>query len=147
FDDRRYADEDGQLPIATTGLVEGTGDYLFDDEFLAVTQVFAKDPNGVFNELTEQDDKNDPEAYLQKQSQGTPKKYELVGSSIVITPTPNYTSEKALKVTFKRNGKPFLYTDGAITPGIPSLFHPYLARHASYPYLIENNLSHARDVR
>src|SRR3990167_5881978 len=62
FDDRRYADGDLDLPIATTSLVSGTGDYLFDDEFLAVTQVFAKDSSGTFHELDVQDDKNDPES-------------------------------------------------------------------------------------
>src|SRR3990167_4162319 len=64
FDDRRYADGDQNLPIATTNMTSGTGDYLFDDEFLGVTQVFAKDSAGTFHELDVQDDRNDPESYI-----------------------------------------------------------------------------------
>ena len=147
FDDRRYADSSSELPIATTNIVSGTKDYLFDSSLLMVTQVFAKDANGTFNELVEQDDKNEPRAYDLQSTTGTPTHYELVGSSILLDPTPNYNSTGGLKITFKRNGVKFAYTDGAITPGIPSLFHPYLARYASFQYATEKRLAHAGAIK
>lgn len=147
FDDRNYADSDQNLPIATTSISSGTRDYLFNDELLMVTQVFAKDSNGTFHELTPQDDKNTPNAYLVSDGSGTPTSYELVGNSIILNPSPNYNSSGGLKVTFKRNGVKFTYTQGGVAIGIPSLFHVYLARYASYPYLVEKSLKHANAVK
>jgi hypothetical protein len=134
FDDRSYADNDQTLPIATTNLVSGQADYLFDEELLAVTQVFIKDSAGVWKELSAQDDKNTPNIYIGATS-GLPTRYELVGNSIVLDPIPNYNSTAGLKVTFKRTGRRFNYNDGALSIGIPSLFHEYLARYACQPYL------------
>lgn len=145
MDDRRYADGDVQLPIATTNLVSGQADYLFASELLSVTQVFAKDSSGTWHELSPQDDKNSPNIYLGATS-GLPTRYELVGNSIYLDPIPNYNSTAGLKVTFKRNGKRFAYTDGAIAVGIPSLFHSYLARMASLPYLIDKRISSKQDI-
>lgn len=147
FDDRVYADSDQNLPIATTSIVSGTRDYLFDDELLQVTQVFAKDSNGTFHELLPQDDRNDPQAYLVSDTAGTPTHYELVGNSIILNPSPNYSSSGGLKATFKRNGDKFAYTDGGVPIGVPSLFFKYLANHASYPYLVEKSLNHANAVK
>lgn len=142
MDDRRYADSDAELPIATTNLVSGQADYLFSSELLAVTQVFIKDSGGTWRELSPQDDKNSPNIYLGATS-GVPTHYELVGNSIYLNPTPNYNSTGGLKVTFKRNGVKFSYTDGGVAVGIPSLFHAYLARYASLPYLMEKGMPHA----
>lgn len=147
FDDRNYADADQNLPIATTNIVSGVRDYLFDDELLAVTQVFAKDSSGTFRELTPQDDRNTPNAYLVSDGSGTPTSYELVGNSIILNPSPSYSSTGGLKVTFKRNAPRFDYTDAGVLVGIPSLFHSYLARYASYPYLVEKSLKHANAVK
>lgn len=143
FDDRTH----GDLPIATTNIVSGTRDYLFDADLLMVTQVFAKDSSGVFHEIVPQDDLTSPKAYTVDDGSGVPTTYELVGNSIILNPSPNYNSTGGLKVTFKRNGDKFAYTDGALTPGIPSLFHGYLARFASFPYLVEKSLKHAGAVK
>jgi hypothetical protein len=139
MDDRKYADSNQQLPIASTNLVSGQADYLFDDELLGVTQVFCKDSSGTWRELQPQDDKTSPNIYVGATS-GLPARYELVGNSIILDPIPNYNSTLGLKVTFRRNGTKFTHTDGAIAVGIPSLFHSYLARHASYQHLIEKSL-------
>jgi hypothetical protein len=147
FDDRQYADSDQELPIATTSIVSGTRDYLFDSEFLSITQVFVADSTGTFHEVQAQDDKNDPEAYLLSDGSGTPTTYELVGNSVILNPEPNYDYSDGLKVTFKRNGVKFASTDGAITPGIPSLFHGFLARYASYQFAVEKSLKHANAIK
>src|SRR6185503_1898724 len=125
LDDTKQTD----LPIATTNLVLGQRDYLFASELLAVDQVFVKNPSGIWNEITAQDDKNAPNAYIGVET-GTPTEFELVGNSILLYPIPSYNSTLGLKVTFKRNGPKFSSSDGSVDVGIPSLFHPYLAREA-----------------
>ncbi len=147
FDDRNYADTDQNLPIATTSLVSGTKDYLFDVELLGVSQVFAKDSSGVFHELKPQDDLTSPRAYDLQTGSGTPNTYELVGNSIILDATPNYNSSAGLKVVFKRNGIKFTAADSAQAVGIPSLFHPFLARYGSYPFLIEKSLKHSVAIK
>ncbi len=143
FDDRNQTD----LPIASTNVITSQQDYQFATELLGVTQVFCKDSSGTFQELQEQDDRNDPEAYLRKQSTGTPTHYELVGNSILLNPIPNYNSTLGLKVTFKRNGvKPAHDVASDVSPGIPSVFHPYIARMASLPYLIDRQMNNKNDV-
>ena len=147
WDDRRYADSDQNLPIATTNIVSGTRDYLFDDSFLAVTQVFAKDSSGTFHQLSEQDDKNTPNAYLVSDGSGQPTSYELVGNSIILNPSPNYASTLGLKVTFRRKATNFLPTEGAVPISVPQIFFEYLANYASYPFLIAKGLKHAVAVK
>jgi hypothetical protein len=143
FDDKNQSD----LPIASTNLVSGQQDYQFANELLAVTQLFVKDSNGVFHELTEQDDRNYPRTYDLNSSSGLPKTYELVGNSVLLDPIPNYNSTLGLKVTFKRNCVKFLSNQGGIAVGIPSPFHVFLARYASYPYCVEKSLKHAAAVK
>lgn len=143
FDDSTNTD----LPIATTSLISGTRDYLFASELLEVTEVFVKDSAGTFHQLDVQDDKNTPDAYLLSDGSGTPTTYELVGNSIILNPSPNYSSSGGLKVTFKRNGNKFTSADSAQAVGIPSLFHPFLARYASYQYCVEKSLRNANAVK
>ena len=143
FDDRNQTD----LPIASTNVITSQQDYQFASELLGVTQVFCKDSSGTFQELEEQDDRNDPEAYLRKQATGTPTHYELVGNSILLSPIPNYNSTLGLKVTFKRNGvKPAHDVASDVSPGIPSLFHPFLANYASLQTAIDKQMDNRRDL-
>lgn len=147
WDDRRYADGDVNLPIATTNLTSGMMDYLFSSELLMLTQVFAKDTSGVFHEIVPQDDRTTPNAYLVSDGSGVPTTYELVGNSILLSPVPNYNSTAGLKVVFKRKAVNFSYTDGAVAISVPEIFFKYLANAASYPFLLENNLKHAGAIK
>lgn len=141
FDDRNYADTGLTLPIGWTNIVSGQRDYLFSAELLALEQVFVKDSNGVFYEIFPQDDRNEPRAYDLTNTGGRVSAYELVGNSIILDTAPAYNSTAGLKVVYKRNGTKFTTSDGGVAIGIPSLFHPYLAREASQPYLDEKNKS------
>jgi hypothetical protein len=147
WDDRRFADSDLTLPIATTNIVSGTKDYLFNEELLVLVQVFVKDSSGTFHELTPQDDRNSPRAYDLQSSTGTPTSYELVGNSILLDATPNYSSTGGLKVVFKRKATNFVYTDGAVPISVPQIFFSYLANAASLPYLREKSLKHYPAVK
>lgn len=146
FDSTKQVD----LPIGYTSLTSGIKEYalsLFHTEVLQLTQLFAKDPNGVYHELTPQDDKASPSAYTLTNANGTPTTFELVGNSLLVDPTPNYNqASTGLKAVFKRNDIKFVYTDGAVPIGTPSLFFGFLARQASLPYLIEKRLAQKNDI-
>jgi len=146
FDDRRYADSDLNLPIATTNLVSGTKDYLFDSTFLTIEQVFVKDSSGNWHELDQQDDKTAPDAYIGTAT-GLPTTYEFVGNSLILDITPDYNSTGGLKVVTRRKLTNFSYGDGAVPISAPEIFFKYLANYASFPYLIEKGLKHAPLVK
>jgi hypothetical protein len=133
------------LPIADADLEDGIGDYAFDSGLLSVTQAFAKDSLGISHELMEQDDKAAPNAYIGTES-GSPTHYELSGNSIILYPKPNYDMPDGLTVTFRRTAPRFAAADTTQAVGVPSLFHPFLAKHASFPYLVEHSLRHASAV-
>jgi len=139
FDDTNYTD----LPIGTGDLVSGQQDYSFASDVLTVEKVMIKDSSGDWQEL-DKVDINEPGAKnlwtLATGNSGTPTQYDKFANSIFLDPIPNYSSTGGLKVVFKRNASKFVYTDTTKEPGIPSLFHPYLARVASLPYLIEHNM-------
>lgn len=137
-------------PIFTTNLVANTQAYditSFAPTLVALNQVFAKDTNGNYFEIFPQDDVVNPKAYVDTAVYGTPSTYELVGNSILLNDIPSYSSTSGLKIVGKRNGLKFATTDGSAALGIPSMFHVYLARYASYPYVIEKGLKHANALK
>lgn len=149
LDDRGFGDADATkgLPILSTNIVSGYGDYLFDTDMLMVEQVFCADANGNFNELLPEDDKSSPDLYTKPTQTGTPTKYSLIGNSIVTNFIPNYSIAKGLKVKSRRVGRHFLSTDGAIPLGLPPVYFGPIARKASYPYVMEKGLKHAAALK
>lgn len=133
------------LPIAVTNLISGQQDYPFASELLTAKSLFVKDPTGVFAELAEQ---NDPKNtyLLPSGTSGVPTKQKIIANSVLLDPIPNYNSTGGLKVVFSRNASKFIYTDTNKIPGIPSIFHPYLCRRASLPYLIDKSIDSKNDI-
>lgn len=147
FDDTNQTD----LPIGVTNLVSGQQDYSFASELLVVTKVLAKDSNGIWNTLTllDQQESTFPAKNvweLPTGNTGAPLRYDIFANSLLLDPIPDYNSTGGLKVVFKRNASKFVSTDTTKEPGIPSLFHPYLCRYASLPFLIEKELDYAKSV-
>lgn len=139
FDDANYTD----LPIAVTNIVFSQADYSFAAELLTVRNVYLSDSSGNFTEIqnfSEEEWKAQNIFINPPGNSGIASGYVLMGNSVLLVPIPNYNYNGGLKVVFERNGSKFVYTDTTKTPGIPSLFHPYLARQASMPFLIEKNL-------
>jgi len=140
FDDTNYSD----LPIGVGDLVSGQYDYSFASDVLTVEKVLIKDSSGNWQEL-DKVDINESGAVnlwtLASGNSGIPTQYDKFANSIFLDPIPNYNSTGGLKVVFKRNASKFAYTDTTKQPGIPSLFHPYIARVAALPYLIEHNMN------
>jgi len=145
FDDFNQTD----LPVGVANLVSGQYDYEFADEVLVVQKVLTKDSTGAWTELTPYDFEDDELNNLWKLTtgnSGSPVRYQKLAHSILLDPVPNYASTGGLKVVFKRNAPRFVSTDTTADPGIPSIFHVYLARYASLPFLIEKNLPQANGV-
>jgi hypothetical protein len=137
------------MPIGTTDIVSGQYDYSFAAELLSVTKVLVADEAGNYTELQQVDQYDWTARNIGQQptgNSGIPNKYDIVSNSIFLDPVPNYASNDGLKVWFKRNAIKFVSTDTTAEPGIPSLFHPYLCRYASLPFLIEKKLPQRGDV-
>lgn len=75
-----------------------------------------------------------------------PDEYDLVGNYIDLYSAPNFSSTGGLKAYFNRPASKFVYTDTTKEPGIPSMFHMYLARKAALPYLVEFQKGQRGDV-
>lgn len=145
FDDTNYTD----LPIGVTNLVSGQYDYAFASDVLMVEKVLVKDSSGNWSEIpsvdiTQSEANNLWE--LTTGNSGTPVRYDKFANSILLDPIPNYNSTGGLKVVFKRNASKFVSTDTTKSPGIPSLFHEYICRYASLPFLIEKGLRQANGI-
>lgn len=128
WDDSNYT----TLPIATTNLISGQRDYQFDDKFLKVLKVLVKDPSGNYQEIKQIDiqDKNiNAVAMIENQSSNTgqPIRYDLIGDTIRLQPTPDYSQTAGIEVYYQRYEDPFLTTDTTRSPGIPNLYHMGLA--------------------
>lgn len=132
------------LPVATRNLTSGTQDYAFPTELLVLEKLECLSSDGsTWIELkpTEQLDVNVPN--------GIPAEYKKVGNSFLLSPTPSYSVSSGLKAHYRRafnystlSGSTFTPT----SPGIPSVFHTWLAQKASLPYLIENSIDSRGDI-
>ena len=140
WDDNNQTD----LPIATTSLVSGQGDYTVDaGDFLNIIRVEMKDSSGNWIVLQ-------PMSYEDKQgiaineldeNQGTPDSYDKVGNSIVLHTIPNYSSSGGLKVYFQRVPVYFETTDTTETAGFNPLYHRYLSMGAALDYCMVNSMT------
>ena len=138
------------LPIGTTNLFSGQYDYSFADDVLTVEKVLIKDPNGNWSELkpVDIDDSKSTASniWTRATSSGTPTVYDKFANSILLDPTPNYNSSSGLKVVFQRRYAHFSVDDDTRVPGIPLIFHYYIARYAALQWLIENSKPQKNDI-
>lgn len=147
FDDLNEFDSDGedrQLPIASADLRAFEQDYPFALEFLTVKGVFAKDKQGIFHELEEEETPQN--SFLLPTGNGVPTKYKIIGNSILLDPIPDYASALGLKIPFGRTGVKFTTSDYNKELGVPILFQEWICQVASLPYLIKNRLPNKNDI-
>lgn len=140
------------FPIGVTDLVAGQQDYSFAADVLVVHKVLAQNAAGSWSELWPVDIQDNNSAAeniwaLSANSGGTPNTYDKFANSILLNPIPNYTLTGGLKVVFSRNFTKFVSTDTTATPGIPSIFHSYLALFGSYPFLRDNGKTNSQQVQ
>lgn len=138
------------LPIATTNLVNNQQDYQFDSSFLEVVKVLVADESGNFFPVRNIDVRDQNVfGYLQNLSsnRSIPQKYDVIGNSILLDPTPNYSYTNGLKVYFKRKMGYFTTSDTTKVPGFDSRFHKYLSLFAQYEYAHAKVLNKAEKLK
>lgn len=132
------------LSIATRNLTSGQSDYSFPSELLVLEKLEVLSSDGsTWIELTPTD-QIDPNA-----GTGIPTEYKKLGNSFILSKSPNYTVSSGIRAYYRRA---FNYSTVSSTsfsptsPGIPSVFHMWLARKAALPYLIENQIPSKNDI-
>ena len=140
FDDDNYE----TLPVSTTNLVSGQADYnIASASFLNLIRVEIKDSsgNGIFLEPISYEDRRGVAMTEWAKTNSTPQYYDKVGNSIVLYPTPNYSSTAGLKVYFQRIASYFAYDSTTKEPGFAPIFHRLLSLGAAYDYCLLNSLN------
>ena len=148
FDDLNNTSD---IPVGVTDLVSGQYDYSFATDVLLPEKVFCKDSSGLWQELLPVDITNSKDTSknlwtLPSGNTGSPTAYDKISNSLLLDPVPNYNSSGGLKVVFQRGPSYFVSTDTTKKPGIPSIFHMYLARYTALPFLIDNTKGNKNDV-
>jgi len=132
------------LPIASTNLVSGQADYSFPNESLVLEllQIISTDGSTLVT-LSPVDQ------LPLNAGTGVPQVYKKVGNSVILSPTPNYSMTAGIKINYRRA---FNYstvsstTFTPISPGIPSVFHTWLARKAALPFLVSKGIASKNDI-
>ena len=148
FDDTNQTD----LPIATATITSGQQDYQLATSHLTIDRVEVKDSAGNWTALSQIDQQelkgSEQIALAEYQSTtGVPVEYDVVGGSIFLYPTPNYTQASSLKVYFTRPPVAYVLTadltDSTKVPGFNSLFHDLIPMHIAFDYAVVNGMQSA----
>jgi hypothetical protein len=144
FDDSNRSD----FPIATANLVSAQNDYELAVAHLRIARVELKNSEGNWYQLQPMDPKDFEGESITELSEesGAPKYYDKLGASIVLYPTPNYSSTNGLKIYYQRGPELFSASDlttGEAVPGFNSLYHSLLALWPSYEYASANVMRNA----
>jgi hypothetical protein len=138
-----------KYPIMTTNLVSSQQDYSFtvdeqSNQVLDIYRVECKDSNGNW-QLLKAYDENEEETALSEQATetGTPTRYSKTANGIFLDKIPSYNSTNGLKIYFARTGSYFVSTDTTKEPGIPNVFHRYLAWKPAYWYWLPKDSQRA----
>lgn len=131
YDDSNHTD----YPIITTNLVSGQRSYAFTTDeqenlILDIYKVLVADTSGVFSEITPVDVQSEQDTsafYDGRNLTGTPTRYDKTANGIFLDPIPSYNATGGLKIYINRDPSLFVYSDTTKKPGIPSIFHKYLA--------------------
>lgn len=126
------------LPIGTTALVSGQKDYSLQTSHLTIDRVEVKDSAGNWHRVNPIDRTAIEGQSLTdyKKSNGLPEEYDLIGSSVFLYPSPNYSQASSLKIYFTRGPVAFDSDDTTETPGFNSLFHDLIPLWIAYDYAI-----------
>lgn len=127
------------LPIGKTTITSGQQDYGLSTTHLSIDRVEVKDTSGkrrVLDQIDQQLLKGDRKIALSeyKSGGGVPEEYDILGNSIFLYPTPNYTQVESLYVYFTRGPVAFTSADTSAVPGFPSIFHDLVPLWIAYNY-------------
>lgn len=136
-------------PIIFGNVVSGQQDYSFTvdeqgNQILDIFKVRIKDSNGNWATLKQRDLQDTVDSKLNSTTTGIPTEYDVTANGIFLTDIPNYTLEDALEIYISRTPTYFVSTDTTKKPGIPDIFHEYLAIRPSYFYCLAKGLPQAQ---
>lgn len=152
WDDSNHTD----YPIITTNLVQGQRDYGFTVDgsgnlILDIYKVFVKGEDGVYREIypvdVQSSIREETREFTDGQNgEGRPYRYDKTANGIFLDWIPNYNSTAGLKMYINREASAFLTSDTTKKPGIPGIFHEYLALRPSYYYCLRNSLPQTKGL-
>lgn len=143
-----------KYPIITTALTANQQDYTFTtdeqgNQILDIYRVEIIDPNGLAVELTPIDQfdiKGQALTEFMKDA-SIPMYYDKTANGIILYPQPNYTNAAGLKIYYNRTPEYFTVSDTTKLPGIPDMFHEYLALRPSYQYCLRKGLPQTPNLK
>lgn len=153
---RWQLDDTNQLdyPTIFADIISGRQDYGFltdqqGNQILDIYKVRAKDANGNWLTLKQRDlnAEDGDDSWLNSGSEGSPTEYDLTANGIILNVTPNYNSTLGLEVYVARTPSYFLTTDTGKNPGIPNVFHEYLALRPAYFYCLQRGMKQSKDYK
>lgn len=131
------------LPVAKTSLVSNQQDYSLPSSALRVQRVQIKDNGGNWSVL-KPIDVGDFNLATETQfpTPGLPTNYDLIGSSLILYPTPfsgSVTLSAGLEVFVQRSITELGVSATSATPGFPAPFHRLLSYAASIDFVQDVN--------
>lgn len=129
------------LPIATQNLTAGTSAYALPTDALTVRAVEFIDSNGNWKRampITDEALREVETSSVAFTRSGDPVYYELLGTTIKLSPCPSTTQSSGLKVFFDRGSVAFEATDTTKQPGFASEFHNAVTVGASLEWMKPN---------
>ena len=136
------------LPIATTALVSGQKDYTLATSHLKILRVECKDSSGNWTKLEPIDPEDLQHTAMDEfgSTDSIPMRYDKLGNSVFLYPSPNYSQAASLKIYFQRGPDNFTsaeVTTGTKVPGYNSLYHDLIPLWVAYDYCVANGLNTA----
>jgi len=147
-----------KYPIITTALTANQQDYSFtvdeqNNQILDIYRVEIVDPNGLAIELSPIDQFDIKGQALTEfmKDEATPIYYDKTANGIILYPAPNYTNSAGLKIYYNRTPSYFTVSSTVASdttkPGIPDVFHEYLALRPSYQYCLRKGLPQTANLK
>lgn len=130
------------LPIGTTTLVAEQQDYSIAVTQLKILRVRVKDAQGNY-QILDQVNRRDLTNSELTESSGLPRKYDVIGNSIMLYPKPkagSVTTTAGLELQFQRGFSYFIYTDTTKVPGFATPYHRLISLYCALDYCEANEL-------
>lgn len=141
-------------PIVTTALTSNQQDYSFTvdeqgNQILDIYRVEILDSNGNAVELCPIDQFDVKGQALTEffSDAAQPIYYDKTANGIILYPKPNYTNAAGLKIYYNRTPAYFTTSDTTKKPGIPDMFHEYLAIRPAYQYCLRKGLQQTANLK
>lgn len=132
-----------------TSLVANQQDYTFNEDelgnqILDIYRVECKNESGDWVLLQPFDENRETQALEAiAENSGTPYRYYKTANGILLDRKPSYNSTNGLKIYYSRTPSYFTTADTTKEPGIPQMFHRYLAYKPAYWFWLPKDANKA----